>query len=96
MGTSTAAESQSPSLAIAGLATRALEPNEIGRVAQAELVRDEVSDTMAQANITHPHDVHYVQIKCPLLTPERITAVSGDVATDNTLKSMGLSRGASH
>ena len=37
------------------------------------------------------------QIKCPLLTAERIGTVTGDntVATTDTLRSMGLSRGAS-
>lgn len=95
LGTTEAVATDSASLAIAGLATRALNPDEIGRVVQAELVRDAVTKAMAEANIDSPSDVHYVQIKCPLLTAERVAAVNGDVATDNTLKSMGLSRGAS-
>jgi len=48
--------------------------------------------------ITDPADVHFVQIKCPLLTAQRITEAEtrGEaVATRDTLKSMGLSRGAS-
>jgi len=83
------------SLALASVATAALCPSEIGRRAQAAYVRDAVHAAMAEAGITSPDDVHYVQIKCPLLTSERIKAVSGDVATRDTLKSMGLSRGAS-
>ena len=84
-----------PSLAVAGVITRALSPSEIGRRAQAELVRDAVVEAMAKAGITALEDVHFVQIKCPLLTSERAASVGGDVATDNMLKSMGLSRGAS-
>ncbi|MFK7853330.1 MAG: ring-opening amidohydrolase [Granulosicoccus sp.] len=95
LGITEAVETDTASLAIAGLATRSLNPNEIGRVVQAELVRDAVLKAMGQANIDCPGDVHYVQVKCPLLTAERVSAVNGDVSTDNTLKSMGLSRGAS-
>ncbi|MEP2639903.1 ring-opening amidohydrolase [Roseobacter sp.] len=84
-----------PALAVASVATPGLSPTEIGREAQAGYVRDAVHRAMAQAGIASPEDVHYVQIKCPLLTSERIAAVSGDVAVQDTLKSMGLSRGAS-
>ncbi|WP_127656182.1 ring-opening amidohydrolase [Alexandriicola marinus] len=84
-----------PSLALASAVTRPLSPSEIGRGAQVELVRDAVLTAMKDAGITRPEDVHFVQIKCPLLTSERIEQVAGDVATRDTLKSMGLSRGAS-
>lgn len=83
------------SLAVASIATRELSPSEIGTPAQAALVREAVRCAMAKAGIATPEDVHYVQIKCPLLTSERIDAVGGNVATRDTLKSMGLSRGAS-
>jgi cyanuric acid amidohydrolase len=42
--------------------------------------------------------VHFVQIKCPLLTLARVGVAENEgeaVATRDTLKSMGLSRGAS-
>ena len=45
-----------------------------------------------------PADVHFVQVKCPLLTVQRISeaeARGASVATKDTLKSMGLSRAAS-
>ncbi|MEM1346601.1 MAG: ring-opening amidohydrolase, partial [Pseudomonadota bacterium] len=84
-----------PSLAFASVATRPLSPSEIGRPAQAALVRDGVYAAMAKAAIAAEDDVHFVQIKCPLLTSDRIAAVAGDVATQETLKSMGLSRAAS-
>jgi cyanuric acid amidohydrolase len=53
---------------------------------------------MAEAGITDASQVHYVQIKCPLLTSERIAAAKArgaTVATEDTYHSMGLSRGAS-
>src|SRR3546814_4568858 len=53
---------------------------------------------MRDAAIDDPADVHFVQIKCPLLTAQRIAAAdarSAAVTTRDTLKSMGLSRAAS-
>ena len=82
-------------LAIGSVITRALEPSEIGRQTQSLLVQDAVIKAMKAADIRSADDVHFVQIKCPLLTAERIASVDGDVATSSTLKSMGLSRGAS-
>lgn len=90
-----APEAAGASLAIASAATRTLSPSEIGRSQQSTLVREAVHTAMEKAMITSPDDVNYVQIKCPLLTSERINSVGGDVATYDTLKSMGLSRGAS-
>lgn len=91
----TAPAGSGPALALAGTATRPLTPDEIGRPAQVTLVCEAVQQAMRQAGIASPRDVHFVQIKCPLLTSERCAAVAGDVATTDTLKSMGLSRGAS-
>lgn len=82
-------------LAFASVVTRPLLPSEIGRQLQVNLVRDAVYEGMKRADITDVSDVHYVQVKCPLLTSERIAQVNGDVCTTDTLKSMGLSRGAS-
>ena len=53
---------------------------------------------MADAEIERAADVHFVQIKCPLLTAPRIAEARGrgeTVATADALKSMGLSRAAS-
>ena len=52
---------------------------------------------MAEAGITDRADVHFVQIKCPLLTTEAISGAlrSGKrVATTSTYGSMSYSRGA--
>ncbi|WP_339949067.1 ring-opening amidohydrolase [uncultured Albimonas sp.] len=86
-----------PALAIGVARTRALAPGEIGRAAQADAVREAALAAMAEAGIEDPADVHYVQVKCPLLTAERAARAGGPaaVATTSTIRSMGLSRGAS-
>jgi cyanuric acid amidohydrolase len=84
-----------PALAFASTITRELDPSEIGRLPKSWLVRDAVCQAMADAGISQPSDVHFVQVKCPLLTAERVSSAGGDVSTQDTLRSMGLSRGAS-
>ena len=57
-----------------------------------------VAAAMRDAGIERAEDVHFVQIKCPLLTAARIAeaeARGAATATRDTLKSMGFSRGAS-
>ncbi len=78
--------------------TRCFRPEEIGRAPQIRETADAVRAAMAQAGIDDPADAHFVQIKCPLLTQERIAearARGADVATRDTYESMALSRGAS-
>jgi len=85
-------------LAIGTAFTRDFLPEELGRMAQIEATAEAVAAAMRQAAIAGPEDVHYVQIKCPLLTGERIAAALArgrTVATTDTYKSMGYSRGAS-
>jgi cyanuric acid amidohydrolase len=87
-----------PALAIGRAHTLELKPEQMGRLAQVDQVAAGVKIAMTDAGITDPADVHFVQIKCPLLTAQRITDAetrSQTVATRDTLKSMGLSRGAS-
>lgn len=86
---------QGSALAFSSTVTRELSPSEIGRVAQSVLVRDAVHRAMQEADIVSTSDVHFVQIKCPLMTAERARTVNGNVSTIDTLHSMGLSRGAS-
>lgn len=93
-----AAAPSAPRLAIGVGLTRALKPEEIGRMAQIEETAATVTLAMRDAGITNPKDVHFVQIKCPLLTKERIEEAGrrgAVVATQDTYHSMGLSRGAS-
>ncbi|WP_439572463.1 ring-opening amidohydrolase [Phreatobacter sp.] len=87
-----------PALAIGRVHTADLPPEHLGRMGQVELVAAGVKAAMKQAGIRAARDVHFVQIKCPLLTAQRIgeaEARGADVAVRDTLKSMGLSRGAS-
>jgi cyanuric acid amidohydrolase len=87
-----------PALAVGGAHTPALAAEHLGRRAQVDMVAAGVLAAIADAGIDDLDDVHFVQIKCPLLTAERIADARGrgaDVATRDTLKSMALSRGAS-
>ncbi len=78
--------------------TRTFLPEELGRMAQVEATRDAVRQAMQSALIGDQEDVHFVQVKCPLLTAERmadaqrrgVAAVTGDAYA-----SMAYSRGAS-
>lgn len=78
--------------------TRALLPEEVGAMAQVQLVAQAVREALAAAELASLEDVHYVQVKCPLLTTERINdakARGKKVATEDTARSMGLANGAS-
>ena len=48
--------------------TRNLLPEEIGTATHVELVADAVRQALKQAGVIDPADVHYVQVKGPLLT----------------------------
>ncbi len=90
-------EAQS-ALAVGIAFTRAFAPEEIGRPAQVEETAQAVRAAMAQARISDAADVHYVQVKCPLLTSVRVAeaaARGATVVTEDTYASMGYSRGAS-
>lgn len=85
-------------MAIGTAFTRSFLPEEVGRMAQVQATADAVAQAMQQAGIATVDDVHYVQVKCPLLTSERIAeahARGAAVTTEDTYASMGLSRGAS-
>ena len=87
-----------PALAIGRAHTPPLPFEHLGRGAQIDQVAAGVRAAMADAGIGSPADVHYVQVKCPLLTAQRIGEADrrgAGVATRDTLKSMGLSRAAS-
>lgn len=95
--TQTANPSSGSALAVGRNITRDLTPAEIGTTIQMELVANGVRAAMAEAQIEETSDVHFVQIKCPLITSDRVQDAGGPnfVATTDMLKSMGLSRGAS-
>jgi cyanuric acid amidohydrolase len=78
--------------------TRDFLPEELGRAAQIEETANAVRTAMADAGIDDAQDVHFVQIKCPLLTSERIEAAHArghKTITSSAYGSMGFSRGAS-
>jgi cyanuric acid amidohydrolase len=84
---------------VAGIAsTRRLLPEELGTMTQLRAVESAAQVAIADAGIRESADVHFVQIKCPLLTAEAIAEASTRgqrVVTHNTYASMGYSRGAS-
>lgn len=85
-------------LSFAMASTRELLPEEVGTEVQVRLVADAVAKAREFARISSIDDVHYVQVKCPLLTSERINAAKGrgkSVVTEDTTRSMGFSNGAS-
>jgi len=88
------ADAEGPALALGRHVTAPLEAGDIGRLAQVDAAAEAVRCAMADAAIERADDVHFVQMKCPLLTAERVAAAGGRVATRDTLVSMGLSRGA--
>jgi cyanuric acid amidohydrolase len=78
--------------------TRPFRPEEIGRTAQIEETARVVRGAMEEAGIAASEDVHFVQIKCPLLTAERMEdALSRGrtLVTKNSYASMSYSRAAS-
>jgi len=78
--------------------TRDFLPEEIGRKVQIEETVKAVHAGMGDAGIEDAADVHFVQVKCPLLTSERIEAAlerGAKTVTTSAYGSMGYSRGAS-
>jgi cyanuric acid amidohydrolase len=95
---SVAANPSEKRLSVGVAHTRNFLPEEIGRDAQIEETSKAVEVAMREASIEAIRDVHFVQIKCPLLTSERIqdaAARGKTVVTASGYASMGYSRGAS-
>jgi len=87
-----------PALAIGRAHTPPTPFEQVGRIGQLEQVAAGVRAAMDDAGIASAADVHFVQVKCPLLTAQRIEEADkrrAEIATRDTLKSMGLSRSAS-
>jgi cyanuric acid amidohydrolase len=78
--------------------TRDFAPHELGRQVQVQATADAVRAAMADAGIDDAADVHFVQVKCPLLTAAKVQAALDEgqpPVTRDTYESMGCSRGAS-
>jgi cyanuric acid amidohydrolase len=65
-------QASEPRLALGIEATRDIFPEEVGTMIQVREVAAAVHRCLKQAGITDPADVHYVQVKGPLLTPATI------------------------
>jgi len=97
-GKSTSRANSDKRLVIGISHSKVLRPEDIGRTSQVDIVAEAVDDAIADAGIESRADVHFVQIKCPLLTSNRIEEArkrGEEVVTHDTYKSMGYSRGAS-
>ena len=85
-----------PRLSVGFAMSEPLLPEDIGRTAMIVKVAAAVTEAMAQAGISDPADVHYVQTKTPLLTIHTIrdaTSRGQSVWTENTGESMDVSNG---
>lgn len=78
--------------------TKKFLPEEIGTMAQVLETAKAVKLAMQDAGLNNSDDIHLVQVKCPLLTNEKINnlLIRGAMAvTQDTYKSMAYSRAAS-
>jgi len=85
-------------LAVGIAFTRDFLPEEIGRMPQVQETARAVAHAMKDAGVDDSADVHFVQVKCPLLTAAKIAAAGTrgvEPVTRDTYESMGASRGAS-
>lgn len=85
-------------LVIGTAQTRDFLPEEMGRMAQVEATAEAVKAAMHDAGIDEAADVHFVQVKCPLLTSAKVLDAQrrgAATVTIETYASMGWSRGAS-
>ena len=84
---------------VVGIAhTRDFAPEELGRMAQVQATADAVRAAMRDAGIEDAADVHFAQVKCPLLTSAKVDAAlrrGAETVTRDSYESMGYSRGAS-
>jgi barbiturase len=82
-------------LAIGTAMSATLLPEDIGRPAMVEKVAQAVKAAMANAGISDPKDVHYVQTKTPLLTIEAVrdAEARGKHVACEVHESMGVSNG---
>jgi cyanuric acid amidohydrolase len=85
-------------LSIGMAQTRDFLPEELGRAAQIAETARAVTAAMQDAGIDDVNDVHFVQIKCALLTSDRVEAATSrgnKTVTASAYTSMAYSRGAS-
>src|SRR5262245_29438285 len=84
-------------LAIGTAVSAPLPAEHVGRNAHVRSVAQAVKAAMAEARITDPRDVHFVQVKCPCITSARAEAAKArgqSVVTADPNRSMALARAA--
>ena len=67
-------------------------PEELGRVAQVDATARATLEAMKDAGISDPADVHFVQVKCPLLTASKVNEAlsrGASPVTRDSYESMG-------
>jgi cyanuric acid amidohydrolase len=82
-------------LAVGTAFTPVMAPEDIGRIAHVNAIADAVRAAMAQAKISDPQDVHFVQVKGPCVTTERAAearARGAQLVTADPNKSMAYTR----
>ena len=96
VGSGTGEGTGEPRLSVGFAMSEPLLPEDIGRTAMIAKVAAAVTAAMAEAGISDPADVHYVQTKTPLLTIHTIREAASrgqSVWTENTGESMDVSNG---
>ncbi|MFC5653341.1 ring-opening amidohydrolase [Paenibacillus solisilvae] len=86
-----------PGLAVSIQTTADIPAEHIGRMPMVIEVAQAAKKAMTDAGVSHPEQVHYVQVKGPLLTPTHLreAAVSGkELVTKDPNLSKGFARGA--
>ena len=87
-----------PRLALSVQRTRDFKPEEVGRMAEVEAVAEATRQAIQELAVTNAQDVHYVQVKGPLLTPAGIKDAAqrgAQVVTTDPNRSKAFARGAS-
>ncbi len=86
-----------PALALGRALGPVMQAQHMGRWAQVRQVADAVRAAMADAHISDPADVAFVQVKCPFLTPQladAATAAGHPLACPDANRAMALARAA--
>jgi cyanuric acid amidohydrolase len=85
------------SLAIGLAFSDVLPPEHVGRMPQIMQVAQSVRQAMQAAQINNPHDVHFVQVKCPCITVARAQEAQSrgqSVVAGDPNRAMAFSRAA--
>ncbi|MEM9162873.1 MAG: ring-opening amidohydrolase, partial [Cyanobacteria bacterium P01_F01_bin.4] len=78
--------------------TRVLKPEEYGTLTQIKLVAEAVQAAVADAGIPDLADIHCVEVKCPAMTPARLSDAArrgAPVVSHHLGQASSLSKGAS-